>query len=308
MNEEDDEDEADLDNAENQQKASSTSSRTRRNSVRVLFDGLSVVDEETDEEATCDSANSKHKHEQQFFGKIKLPNGKEGVFMSDGMLPNSNGVQPCSWPEQSYYNYTFTPVDSSAPRISAAQENDGFFGTVPTGEYFQRRGGPDVFISGAYPVTASPTSFPVGGNLDQLLKQMNGNENENTVQIAEPQVAQPEGNAQEDDPKDYKCQANKPRPQISFRSTRSETLSHERACRKRHHYFVTKLSHQRINHVTHHLLHTRTSIHTSRANDPLCSVLSSTRRIEMQNCQITFGRGCKDMFICGISVQVKMEK
>jgi hypothetical protein len=368
--EEDDDDDAspcehsaDLDNAENQQIASSSSGRTpgqsRRNSLRVEFDGLSIVDEETEtvsndvtpaeqaaDEGACallaahkpkdsrqdaiifgvvkpqdsesctviskhnqvDSAyfnnpNATLRHEQQFFGKIKLPNGKEGVFMSDAVLPNhniSNGLpiyvgnslkgnsydfgsvvgfnqndhhilNENVWPEiptpfagasqnvihrgstmfppsQSHYNLTFTPVDSTLlpngastqdnyaferpnnfsgipdadgllPKIAACSEtrsenaylegggntalhecdvnDDMYFGmgenmaaaaTATTGDdvtpdYYHRRGGPDLFISGAYPITRSPGAFPVGGNLDQLLRQMSNKEGENVRRV-----------------------------------------------------------------------------------------------------------------------------
>ncbi|XP_069694423.1 mucin-4-like isoform X2 [Periplaneta americana] len=182
---------ADIDNAENQQKASS-SSRPPGTALRVEFDGLSIVDEETDEEG-----DNGGRGEQQFLGKIKLPSGKEGVFLSDAALPNGlplynaaaaataydfgsvMGFGPsdyrAAWPDvpallpsvgqsvmvfpssQSHYNYTFTPVDA---------EHDGYFGM--SDDCYQRRGGPDLFISGAYPATRSP-----GVNLDQLLRQMN---------------------------------------------------------------------------------------------------------------------------------------
>ncbi|XP_021926242.1 uncharacterized protein LOC110833001 isoform X2 [Zootermopsis nevadensis] len=338
---------ADLDNAENQQKASSSSIRTpghsRRNSLRVEFDGLSIVDEETETVSndvtpveTCaengasvvpsasrqadvsfggvkqesdicpeilnlnqvdgarfNTPNGRHRNDQQFFGKIKLPNGKEGVFMSDAMLPDSDNISSglpvygCNnfkgnsyelgpitgfnpndyhilnenvWsktPEtllgasqnepqpQSHYNYTFTPVDSTMLSNGAsARDNNAFettnefpdanslsnvetyrdartehgylerggnsvlhgfgvnddtyFGmgenieetrTINTGDeiipdYYHKRGGPDLFISGAYPVTRSPGSFPVGVNLDQLLKQMNNRESENVSTVA----------------------------------------------------------------------------------------------------------------------------
>jgi hypothetical protein len=349
---------ADLDNAENQQKVSSSSIRTpgqsRRSSLRVEFDGLSIVDEETETisndltpveqcaeglpappsshqfnatrqasilfgdvkpqdgekcavishnnkvNGTCfNTVNGKHGHEQ-FFGKIKLPNGKEGVFMSDVMLPNSNisnglpvyggnslkgNSYDCGsanefgpsdyhvlnenvWseipamlpgapqnmvrngsatlpPPQSHYNYTFTPVDSTLlPNGTSMQDNYAFEtpktfpgiaedeallpnidtcretrsahaysergeNTVPQGcglnddTYFgmgeniqdtatasddmmpgyYRRGGPDLFITGAYPVTRSPGSFPVGGNLDQLLRQMSNKESESVTSV-----------------------------------------------------------------------------------------------------------------------------
>jgi hypothetical protein len=352
------EDSADLDNAENQQKVSSSSIRTpgqsRRNSLRVEFDGLSIVDEENEtvsndlspieqcadaKEGTStpfasrqfnvtrqanvvfgsaksqqdsenyamisnngqvngESFNKLHGrdgHEQQFFGKIKLPNGKEGVFMSDVMLSNSNisnGLpiyggndlkgNSCGcgtaiefgqsdyhvlnenlWsdipvmlpgapqkvvrngsamfpPSQSHYNYTFTPVDSTLlPNGTSAFERPNNFSAIPQNEallsnndacretrsanayserggntelqecglnddtYFgmgeniqdtatasddtmsgyYRRGGPDLFITGAYPLTTSPASFPVGGNLDQLLRQMDKKESESVTSV-----------------------------------------------------------------------------------------------------------------------------
>jgi hypothetical protein len=240
------------------------------------------------------------RHEQQFFGKIKLPNGKEGVFMSDVMLPNSNisnglpvyggnslkgNSYDCGsaiefgpsdyhilntniWPEisatlpgapqnmvrngsakfpppQSHYNYTFTPVDStllsngtsvqenyafeSPKNVPGIPEDEELLANIDTcreagtanaysergentvlqecglnddtyfgmGENIQdaatasddmtpgyyRRGGPDLFITGAYPVTRSPSSFPVGGNLDQLLRQMSNKESERVKSV-----------------------------------------------------------------------------------------------------------------------------
>jgi hypothetical protein len=249
--------------------------------------------------ACFNTPNGSHRHEQ-FFGKIKLPNGKEGVFMSDVMLPNSNisnglpvyggsnlkgnsydcgsaiGFGPSDYnilnenvwseipamlpgapqnmvrngsamlpPSQSHYNYTFTPVDSTLlPNGSSVQDNYAFerpnnFPGIPDDEallpnidicretrnaneysergentvvqecgvnddtYFgmgeniqettandnmmpgyYRRGGPDLFITGAYPVTRSPGSFPVGGNLDQLLRQMGNKESEIVTSVA----------------------------------------------------------------------------------------------------------------------------
>jgi hypothetical protein len=254
--------------------------------------------------AFFNTTNGRHRHEQQFFGKIKLPNGKEGVFMSDAMLPNSNnissglpiyeggnlkgnscdlgpitGLSPNDYhilnenvwsempatlpgasqnvahngstifpPPQSHYNYTFTPVDSTLlsngastqdsyafgrpngfsglsdtdallPSIATYRDtrtenaylerggktvlheygvnDDTYFGmgrnieattTTTTEEdtmpdYYHKRGGPDLFISGAYPITKSPGSFPVGGNLDQLLKQMSNRESENVAAV-----------------------------------------------------------------------------------------------------------------------------
>lgn len=244
--------------------------------------------------------NGRHGQEQQFFGKIKLPNGKEGVFMSDVMLPNSNisnGLRvyggnnlkgnsydcgsaiefPPSdyhmlnenvWsdipailpgaqqnvvsngsamfpPPQSHYNYTFTPVDSALlSNGTSVQDNYAFespknFPGIPEDEallqnidtcreartanacsergentvlqegglnddtYFgmgeniqdtanvsddlmpgyYRKGGADLFITGAYPVTRSPGSFPVGGNLDQLLRQMSNKESESVTSV-----------------------------------------------------------------------------------------------------------------------------
>jgi hypothetical protein len=355
------EDSADLDNAENQQKVSSSSIRapgqSRRNSLRVEFDGLSIVDEETEtvsndltpveqcadakegastpfasrqfnvtrqanmvfgsvksqdgekyamisnngqvNGACFSTLHGRDRHEQQFFGKIKLPNGKEGVFMSDAMLPNSdisNGLQiyggddlkgnsygcgtaiefgqsdyhilnenlwsdiPTLLPaapqnvvgnrsailpsSQGHYNYAFTPVDSTLlPNGTSAQDNYAFekpnnFPGIPQnktmsdndacretrsvnvysergentelqecglnddtyfgmGENIQdtatanddimpgyyRRGGPDLFITGAYPLTTSPASFPVGGNLDQLLRQMDKKESESVTSV-----------------------------------------------------------------------------------------------------------------------------
>jgi hypothetical protein len=262
-----------------------------------------VISNSNQVEGSCfNITNGRHRHEQQFFGKIVLPNGKEGVFMSDAMLPNSNSVSNglpvygCSnlkgnscdlesitgfdpndyhvmnenvWseipaalpstsqnvahdgstlfpPSQSHYNYTFTPVDSTLlsngtftqdsyaierpndfsglsaadamlPNISTCGDtrtdnaylervgntvlheygvnDDIYFGmgenieatttTTTTAaddnmpDYYHKRGGPDLFISGAYPVTKSPSYFPVGGNLDQLLRQIGNRESEN---------------------------------------------------------------------------------------------------------------------------------
>jgi hypothetical protein len=247
--------------------------------------------------ACFNAVNGGHRQEQQFFGKIKLPNGKEGVFMSDVMLPNSNisnglqiyggnnltgnsydfvsanGFSPNDyhilsenvWPDipvmlpggaqnvintgsvvfpssQSHYNYTFTPVDSTVlpdgtatqdsyaferpnnlpgipdgdallPNITKCLEtnensylrggdntaqqqyglnDDTYFGMGEnieatttavtsddvTQDYYHRRGGPDLFISGAYPVTRSPGSVPVGGSLHPSPKQTSDKEKE----------------------------------------------------------------------------------------------------------------------------------
>lgn len=259
--------------------------------------------------ACFNTVNGRHRQEQQFFGKIKLPNGKEGVFMSDIMLPNSNisnglpiyggnnltgnsydfvsanGFSPNEyhilnenvWPDipamlpdgaqnvihsdsavfpssQSHYNYTFTPVDSTLlpdgittrdnyaferpnhvlgipdgdgllPNVTkrldtngssyltgseraALQEfgvnDDTYFGMGGnieattaitsddvTPDYYHRRGGPDLFISGAYPVTRSPASFPIGASLDPLLKQMSDNEKETIPAVTNTEVAGP---------------------------------------------------------------------------------------------------------------------
>lgn len=260
--------------------------------------------------ACFDAVNGRHRQEQQFFGKIKLPNGKEGVFMSDVMLPHSNissglpiyggnnltrnsydfvpanGFSPNDyhilsenvWPDipamlpggaqnlihggsavfplpQSHYNYTFTPVDSTPlPDGTSTQDNyaferpnnlpgipdgdsllpniakciettgnsylsgsentalqgcgvndDMYFGMGEnieattsaitsddvTPDYYHRRGGPDLFISGAYPVTRSPGSFRVGGNLDTLLKQMSDKEKENIPAVTVTEVVGP---------------------------------------------------------------------------------------------------------------------
>lgn len=340
-----------------------TPGQSRRNSLRVEFDGLSIVDEEAETVSNNDveqcaedgssslsathqpnasrqasfsfgvkpqdtenfalisnpnqvggacfnAVNGRHRQEQQFFGKIKLPNGKEGVFMSDAMLPNSNisnglpiyggnsltansydfvsanGFSPNDyhilnenlWPDipamlpggeqnvinsgsavfpssQSHYNYTFTPVDSTLlPDGSTTQDNyaldrsnnfpgipngdallpnivtglernnssylrggentelqecgvndDTYFGmggnveaTTATAsdevspDYYHTRGGPDFFISGAYPVTRSPRSFPVGENLDQLRKETSDKEKENIVAVTVTEVAGPD--------------------------------------------------------------------------------------------------------------------
>lgn len=252
--------------------------------------------------ACFNAVNGRHRQEQQFFGKIKLPNGKEGVFMSDVMLPHSNisnglpiyggnnltrnsydfvsanGFSPNDyhilsenvWPDipamlpggsavfplpQSHYNYTFTPVDSTPlPEGTSTQDNyaferpnnlpgipdgdsllpniakclettensylsggentelqgcgvndDTYFGMGEnieattsaitsddvTPDYYHRRGGPDLFISGAYPATRSPGSFRVGGNLDPLLKQMSDIEKENIPTVTVTEVVDP---------------------------------------------------------------------------------------------------------------------
>jgi hypothetical protein len=60
-----------------------------------------------------------------------------------------------------------------------------------TPDYYHRRGGPDLFISGAYPVTRSPGSFRVGGNLDTLLKQMSDKEKENIPAVTVTEVVGP---------------------------------------------------------------------------------------------------------------------
>jgi hypothetical protein len=249
--------------------------------------------------AGFNTLNGRHGHEKQFFGKIKLPNGKEAVFMSDVILPDSNisnglpvygdnnlkaNSYDCGsaiefgpsnyhilnenvWsetramlpgapqnmvrngstifpPPQSHYNYTFTPIDSTmlsngtSVQDNYAFENPKNFSGIPGGEallpnidtccedrteniYTERsentvlpecglnddayfgmgenihdtatasdvmsdyytRGGPDLFITGAYPVTSSPGSFPVGGNLDQLLRQMSNKESENVASV-----------------------------------------------------------------------------------------------------------------------------
>lgn len=276
--------------------------------------------------ACFNTLNGRHGHETQFFGKIKLPNGKEGVFMSDVMLPNSNisnglpvyggnslkgNSYDCGsvtefgpsdyhilnenvWseipailpgapqnmvrngsvmfpPPQSHYNYTFTPIDSTLlSNGTTVQDNYAFespkiFPGIPEGEallpnidtcredrtanaysergehkvlqecalnddtYFgmgeniqdtatanddmmpgyYRRGGPDVFITGAYPVTESPSSFPIGGNLDQLLRQMSNNESESMTSVpvteataSDTAVAKCKSDRQEDHTKD----------------------------------------------------------------------------------------------------------
>ena len=340
-----------------------TPGQSGRNSLRVEFDGLSIVDEETETVSNNDTeqcaedgpsalsathqvhasrhasfvfggdkpqdnencamissrnavggacfnaVNGTDRKEQQFFGKIKLPNGKEGVFMSDVMLPNSNisnglpiyggnnltrnsydfvsanGFSPNDyhilnenvWPDipamlpggaqnlihggsavfplpQSHYNYAFTPVDSTPlPDGTSTQDNyaferpnnrrgipdgdsllpniakclettensyltggentamqecgvndDMYFGMGEnieatsaitsddvTPDYYHRRGGPDLFISGAYPVTRSPGSFRAGGNLEPLLKQMSGKEKENIPAVRVTEIVDP---------------------------------------------------------------------------------------------------------------------
>jgi hypothetical protein len=285
--------------------------------ARVSFGGVKgkdsdicgVISNRNQVDSACfNNPNARHRHEQQFFGKIKLPNGKEGVFMSDAVLPNSSnissglpiygdtnlkgnsydlgpitGFNPNDYhilnenvwseipatspgvsqnvahsgptmfpPPQSHYNYTFTPVDPTllsngasaqdscafgrSNEFSGLPDADALFPNFPTyrdtrtehaylergdntvlhdygvnddmyfgmgenidattatitGEiipdYYHKRGGPDVFISGAYPVAKSPGSFPAGGNLDQLLKQMNNRENENVPVVSTAEV------------------------------------------------------------------------------------------------------------------------
>jgi len=260
--------------------------------------------------ACFNAVNGRHRQEQQFFGKIKLPNGKEGVFMSDAMLPHSNisnglpiyggnnltrnsydfvspnGFSPNDyhilnenvWPDipamlpggaqnlihggsavfplpQSHYNFTFTPVDSTplpdgtstqdnyaferpnnlpgipdgdslSPNIAKCLETTGnsylsrgentalqgcgvnddmYFGMGKnieattsaitsddvTPDYYHRRGGPDLFISGAYPVARSPSSFRVGGNLDPSLKQVSDKGKENIPKVTVTDVVGP---------------------------------------------------------------------------------------------------------------------
>ncbi|XP_023720388.1 mucin-17 isoform X2 [Cryptotermes secundus] len=48
---------------------------------------------------------------------------------------------------------------------------------------YYRKGGADLLITGGYPVTRSPGSFPVGGNLDQLLRQMSNKESERVTSV-----------------------------------------------------------------------------------------------------------------------------
>nr|CAD7429378.1 unnamed protein product [Timema monikensis] len=110
---EEEEDRRDQENEENAQKATTATSgsssilgghrdTSRRNSLRVEFDGLSVVDEEADETQTVSEQSPGYQQETDqdggpYCGTITLPNGRQGVFFSDAMAAprrKVNGAGP----------------------------------------------------------------------------------------------------------------------------------------------------------------------------------------------------------------------
>jgi hypothetical protein len=109
---------------------------------------------------------------------FERPNNLPGIPDGESLLPNiakclettensylrggeNTTLQECGVNDDTYFG-----MGENIQATTSAITSDDV-----TPDYYHRRGGPDLFISGAYPVTRSPSSFRIGGDLDPLLKQ-----------------------------------------------------------------------------------------------------------------------------------------